>query len=53
MRNRIIRKVRDKRNLSKDENNWLNKMLTGPKVLRRILRDVLGIKEETLSDRKN
>lgn len=44
MRNRIIKKVRDKRKLSKEENNWLNKMLTAPQVLRRILQDVLGKK---------
>lgn len=53
MRNLIIRKIRDKRKLSKEENDWLNKMLTCPKVLRRILRDVLGIKDETISDKKN
>ncbi len=53
MRNLILRKIREKRKLSKEENDWLNKMITGPKVLRRILRDALGIKNETISDKKN
>jgi len=53
MREQIIRKIREKRKLSKEENNWLNKMLMTPKVFCRILVEVLGMKEETLSDKTN
>ena len=53
MREKIIRKVRDKRKLSREENDWLNKMLTSPKVLCRIFLDVFGMKEENISDKKN
>ncbi len=53
MREKIIRKVRDNQKLSGKENAWLNKMLMSPKVLCRILLDVLGVKEENISDRKN
>lgn len=53
MREKIIRKVREKRNLSKEENQYLNKILTSPNVFCRILLDVFGVKEETLSDKKN
>lgn len=54
VRKRIIEKVRDGIKLSHEENTWLNRMLSSPKVLCGMLIDALGLKrEETISDKRN
>jgi len=46
MREKIIEKIRDNIKLSREENSWLNRMVTSPKVLGHIMKDILKIKLE-------